>query len=341
MQAKFAAGGDTAKEATQEVLQELFNMDDKIKQNQVGVDLFGTMWEDLGVDGVKALMEINGTADLTKDSMQKIKDIKYDDVESDWEELGRTIQTDIINPIGKSLFPEVKSLCDFTSKHTDKIIPVLKTVGSLTAGIWIGKKTSAVITATSQLVNSYKVLKTATEGAALAQEGLNLAQKANAIGAVVSIVTTLIGTIYAWSEASQDNSQKLDEWQEKIDTAKEKNKELTDSYQNFIDKRNESVNKATSENQYYDNLWEELKKIVDENGKVNEGYEDRAKFITTKLGDLTGTEITLNDNVIENYKELRDTIQEVIDKKKANNILSAYDQITMKLLQTKAKHKIM
>jgi phage-related minor tail protein len=325
LQAKFAAGGDTAKEATQEVLQELFNMDDKIKQNQVGVDLFGTMWEDLGADGVKALMEINGTADLTKDSMQKIKDIKYDDVESDWEELGRTIQTDIINPIGKSLFPEVKSLCDFTSKHTDKIIPVLKTVGSLTAGIWIGKKTSAVITATSQLVNSYKVLKTATEGAALAQEGLNLAQKANAIGAVVSIATTLIGTIYAWSEASRDNSQELDEWQEKIDVAKEKNKELTDSYQNFIDKRNESVNKATSENQYYDNLWEELKKIVDENGKVNEGYEDRAKFITTKLRDLTGTEITLNDNVIENYKELRDTIQEVIDKKKANNILSAYE----------------
>lgn len=187
------------------------------------------------------------------------------------------------------------------------------------------QETSAVITATSQLVNSYKVLKTATEGAALAQEGLNLAQKANAIGAVVSIVTTLIGTIYAWSEASQDNSQKLDEWQEKIDTAKEKNKELTDSYQNFIDKRNESVNKATSENQYYDNLWEELKKIVDENGKVNEGYEDRAKFITTKLEDLTGTEITLNGNVIENYKELRDTIQEVIDKKKANNILSAYE----------------
>lgn len=325
LQAKFAAGGDTAKEATQEVLQELFNMDDKVKQNQVGVDLFGTMWEDLGADGVKALMEINGTADLTKDSMQKIKDIKYDDVKSDWEGLGRTIQTDIINPIGKSLFPEVKSLCDFTSKHTDKIIPVLKTVGSLTAGIWIGKKTSAVITATSQLVNSYKVLKTATEGAALAQEGLNLAQKANAIGAVVTIATTLIGTIYAWSEASRDNSQELDEWQEKIDVAKEKNKELTDSYQTFIDKRNEKVSTATSENQYYDNLWEELQKIVDENGKVNSGYEDRAKFITTKLSDLTGTEIKLNDGVIDNYKNLRDTIQEVIDKKKANNILSAYE----------------
>lgn len=322
---KWKDGKATAADVFYSVIKDLKNA----KTDQEALTTASNVWSSLGEDNaLKVITSLGDVNDSYKDvegSMQKIKDIKYDDVESDWESLGRTIKTDVINPVGKSLFPEVKKLCDFTSKNTDKIIPILKTVGSLTAGIWIGKKTSAVITATSQLVNSYKVLKTATEGAALAQEGLNLAQKANAIGAVVSIATALIGTIYAWSEASQDNSQKLDEWQEKIDTAKEKNKELTDSYQNFIDKRNESVNKATSENQYYDNLWEELKKIVDENGKVNEGYEDRAKFITTKLGNLTGTEITLNDNVIENYKELRDTIQEVIDKKKANNILSAYE----------------
>lgn len=322
---KWKDGKATAADVFYSVIKDLKNA----KTDQEALTTASNVWSSLGEDNaLKVITSLGDVNDSYKDvegSMQKIKDTKYDDVESDWESLGRTIKTDVINPVGKSLFPEVKKLCDFTSKNTDKIIPILKTVGSLTAGIWIGKKTSAVITATSQLVNSYKVLKTATEGAALAQEGLNLAQKANAIGAVVSIATTLIGTIYAWSGASQDNSQKLDEWQEKIDTAKEKNKELTDSYQNFIDKRNESVNKATSENKYYDNLWEELKKIVDENGKVNSGYEDRAKFITTKLSDLTGTEIKLNDGVIDNYRNLRDTIQEVIDKKKANNILSAYE----------------
>lgn len=322
---KWKDGKATAADVFYSVIKDLKNA----KTDQEALTTASNVWSSLGEDNaLKVITSLGDVNDSYKDvegSMQKIKDIKYDDVESDWESLGRTIKTDVINPIGKSLFPEVKKLCDFTSKHTDKIIPVLETVGSLTAGIWAGKKVSALYTATSQLVNSYKVLKTATEGAALAQEGLNLAQKANAIGAVVSIVTTLIGTIYAWSGASQDNSQKLDEWQEKIDTAKEKNKELTDSYQNFIDKRNESVNKATSENKYYDNLWEELKKIVDENGKVNSGYEDRAKFITTKLSDLTGTEIKLNDGVIDNYRNLRDTIQEVIDKKKANNILSAYE----------------
>ena len=59
MQARFAKGGDSAKSATSEVLKALFEMDDKVKQNQAGVDLFGTMWEDLGIDGVKALMKVN------------------------------------------------------------------------------------------------------------------------------------------------------------------------------------------------------------------------------------------------------------------------------------------
>jgi hypothetical protein len=59
LQARFAKGGDSAKSATSEVLKALFEMDDKVKQNQAGVDLFGTMWEDLGIDGVKALMKVN------------------------------------------------------------------------------------------------------------------------------------------------------------------------------------------------------------------------------------------------------------------------------------------
>ena len=46
--AKFAAGGDTAKEAFQEVVKGLSEMEDPLAQNTAGVNLFGTMWEDLG-----------------------------------------------------------------------------------------------------------------------------------------------------------------------------------------------------------------------------------------------------------------------------------------------------
>lgn len=73
MREKFSKGGDSAKSATSEVLKALFRLDDKVKQNQAGVDLFGTMWEDLGIDGVKALMKVNGSADKTKNTMKRLK----------------------------------------------------------------------------------------------------------------------------------------------------------------------------------------------------------------------------------------------------------------------------
>ena len=60
MAKKFAAGGDTASQAFHETLVALKNMDDPISQNIAGVDLFGTMWEDLGKDTVLSLADIEG-----------------------------------------------------------------------------------------------------------------------------------------------------------------------------------------------------------------------------------------------------------------------------------------
>ena len=48
MAAKFAAGGDTAKEAFNQTIDALAALEDPLAQNTAGVDLFGTMWEDLG-----------------------------------------------------------------------------------------------------------------------------------------------------------------------------------------------------------------------------------------------------------------------------------------------------
>lgn len=326
LQARFAKGGDSAKSATSEVLKALFEMDDKVKQNQAGVDLFGTMWEDLGIDGVKALMKVNGSADKTENTMKKIKDIKYDDVEADWASLGRTVQTDVINPIGKSLFPEVKKLCKFASKHTDDIIPTLKIVGSLVGGIWVGKKTTAVVSGVKSLIGAYKSLRVATETAKIAQEGLNLAQKSNAIGIIVGLAFTLVGSLWSIAsanDAAKESQDKLNEAQEK---AKEEIKELKDANDEYVQSKKDAASEVENEFDYYDNLWKELQGIVDQNGKVKKGYEDRAKFITNELSRVTGDEITWNGNVIQSYKDLKDSMDKALESKKALAMLSALEE---------------
>lgn len=325
LQARFAKGGDSAKFATSEVLKALFEMDDKVKQNQAGVDLFGTMWEDLGIDGVKALMKVNGSADKTKNTMKKIKDIKYDDVEADWASLGRTVQTDVINPIGKSLFPEVKKLCNFASKHTKDIIPTLKIVGSLVGGIWVGKKTTAVVSGVQSLIGAYKSLRTATETAKIAQEGLNLAQKSNAIGIIVGLAATLVGSLWSIASANDEAKESQDKLNEAHEQAQEEIKELKDANDEYVQSKKDAASEVESEFQYYDNLWGELQGIVDQNGKVKKGYEDRAKFITNELSRVTGDEITWNGNVIQSYKDLKGSIDDALKSKKALALLSAYE----------------
>lgn len=117
MVAKFSAGGDTAKEAFQETIAALAAMEDPLEQNTSGVDLFGTMWEDLGPEAVTALADIQEGAYGTADAMDQIKDVKYDDLSSQFEELKRNVQTATI-PIGEELIPILMQLAE-------AVLPVL------------------------------------------------------------------------------------------------------------------------------------------------------------------------------------------------------------------------
>ena len=85
--------------------------------------------------------------------------------------------------------------------------------------------------------------------------------------------------------------------------------------------------KDTYENQlveaeYADKLSQQLLGLVDVNGKVKDGNEERVKLILGELNNALGTEYDLNDNlitkngeVITSYKELQNGIRETIDAK--------------------------
>lgn len=64
-------------------------------------------------------------------------------------------------------------------------------------------------------------------------------------------------------------------------------------------------------------LYKELQGLVDENGKVKKGYEDRVNFITGELEEATGIEINQIDGVIQEYDKLQDKIAETIQKQRA------------------------
>lgn len=323
---KWKDGKATASDVFYSVISDLKNT----KNEQKALTTASTVWSALGEDNamkvIKSLGNVNKNYKNVEGSMEKIKDIKYDDVESDWASLGRTVQTDVINPIGKSLFPEVKKLCKFVENHTDDIIPTLKIVGSLVGGIWVGRKTTAVVSGVQSLIGAYKSLRIATESAKISQEGLNLAQKSNAIGIIVGLAATLVGSLWSIASANDEAKESQDKLNEAHEQAQEEIKELKDANDEYVQSKKDAASEVDSEFQYYDDLWGELQGIVDQNGKVKKGYEDRAKFITNELSRVTGDEITWNGNVIQSYKDLKGSIDEALESKKALAMLSALEE---------------
>lgn len=121
---KFAAGGDTAKEAFKEVVKGLSEMEDPLEQNTAGVNLFGTMWEDLGPEAVAALAEISDGAYDTADAMGQIKEVKYDDLGSMLEGLKRSLELLLI-PLGEQMIPILTELIESILPVIQEMLPPL------------------------------------------------------------------------------------------------------------------------------------------------------------------------------------------------------------------------
>lgn len=102
MAAKFAAGGDTAREAFFQVTDALASMEDPLAQNTAGVDLFGTMWEDLGPEVVAQLSSISDEAYATTETLQNMGNVKYDSLSSALEGVKRKIDIALL-PIGEGM----------------------------------------------------------------------------------------------------------------------------------------------------------------------------------------------------------------------------------------------
>ena len=93
MAQKFAAGGASAQEAFTDTIAALASMEDPVQQNIAGVNLFGTMWEDLGPEVVNQLASITDEAYAAGDELAKMSEVKYDNLGDALKGAGRKIET--------------------------------------------------------------------------------------------------------------------------------------------------------------------------------------------------------------------------------------------------------
>lgn len=188
---KFGKGGKDAKQAFQEVISGLAEIEDPIEQNAAGVALFGTMWEDLGPEAVTALSEIENSAYTTSDAMNQLKDVKYDDLGSMFEELKRNVELLLI-PIGEMLIPLLSILIEtILPVITDLLAPLIELFAQLITPIinLISSAITPLIDIFIQLMNI-----AITPLVALIQNIL-VPIFAGALNGMASTVTSVIGNI--------------------------------------------------------------------------------------------------------------------------------------------------
>lgn len=227
------------------------------------------------------------------------------------------IQSSVL-PILKEVSKVVLSVLNIVAKVAPEIITVVAAVKAFT----LAQKAAMVVlkgfTIVKTIVSSFNALNAAIVGATAAQSALNVVMSANPfgliVGSIAALATVMVG-FNAFTGESTDTHSKL------IDKINEENNswnELTRST-----KENEAANMAQID--YTKKLYNELRTLVDENGNVTEANKGRVEFIMGELNEALGTELTLTGNQIQNYKEQCKSIDELMEKKKAQLLLEAQE----------------
>lgn len=322
MQAKFAAGGESAREATSELLGQLQNVEDDVTRNQIGVDLFGTMWEDLGEEAVYSLLNTQTEISNTTDALGQLNDVKYDDVMSQLTALKRQAETEVLQPFAQKLMPKVKEGIEWVSENMDDLVDDTVPIGKAIATAFAVKKVTDFGTTAIKTVNSVssvaKLIPSVLGPVGMAATG------------VTAAVAGIAYATYRDIKYANDYAVDLDSYTQhlidKQDKLNQKTEEQNQIRSEWEDRRNSATDNVDREYTYYQNLSDALENVVDKNGKIKEGYENRAKVITGELSEALGVEIDIVDGQIQEYDNLKSKIEEVMATKKANALLSANEE---------------
>ena len=96
MMATFAAGGDEASLAFQGVLTALMSMDDQVQRDALGVEIFGTQWEDLGTDAMAALADVSNSAYSTGDTIDQMDSARFNNLGDAIEAIKRQMEVALL-----------------------------------------------------------------------------------------------------------------------------------------------------------------------------------------------------------------------------------------------------
>lgn len=318
--AKIAQGGDVARETFKEVMAAIAAMDDPVAQNQAGVNLLGTMWEDLGATAVEALAGITDEAYDCSGALDEIKEMNYDSLGNSLETLGRQIElalepigeelipliTDLVEDIGKDLKAELPQIVEEISGLFKTIVDGVKILWNLRDAVAAGvvafgsfKAACAIGNIINATVTAVKSFTTATKTAETAQAAFNAVGAANPYVMLASLIAGVVGAVVTFISTAETAAERMERMNEEAEQLIQTSEEYQKKSEGLKDvaARYQEI-KSSTENAHEKGV--RLKELQDE---LIEQYGAQAEGIDLVNGEYA-EQLGLIDSLINKNKEL-------------------------------------
>lgn len=339
-----------------EVVAALGAVTNETERDTLAMQIFGKSADELAGlidDGGEALKQYGEEAEklgiiMSEDTVDSANE--FNDAVDRIKNTAKGAFAKIGGEIAKELAPEVDNLRDGLQKLVKGIdwksvvqkgVELIKNV--IKIGTQLGKTVLPLVyTSVKFLADNFKTLGPAImiavgaiKAATIAQAALNGVMLANPIGAVVSAVALLVGGLALLISSTNEAAGSVD----LLTASQRETFETAQEVAAAFDEQKKAADRVAEQELYQidrtKDLYKELQTLVDENGKVVSGYETRADFIVGELNEALGTELKLNGDVVDGYRELSGSIDELIEKKKAKILFDAYEETYTEALKNK------
>lgn len=164
-----------------------------------------------------------------------------------------------------------------------------------------------------------------------------------AIGALTGATISLTASLLGYKIGAQDARIQTTLSNDEVKKLTDKLKESKQAYEDTIDSIKNSAESKLIDVEYSKRLSDELEDLVDSNGRVKKGCEERVDYILGEMNDALGTEIsrngdliTKNGKVVNSYEELKESIEKTVEAKKEE----IRQEAILELNKEKMKRKI-
>ena len=354
-------GEATTKDVFYSIINDLSNMENQQEALTIASNTWSALGEDNAMAIITSLNNVNDTYDNVAGSMESLKEIRYDSLENQYKSLGRTMQTQIIQPMAQKLLPVAQKGLKVIADNLDIIVPVAGAAGAAMATIWVTKKaqglidrlkdtwravtqlvtgttaqaaaTTADTTATMANTAAKGAQATATVTATTAQTGLNAAMSANPIGLVVTAISGLVAGLAAFSAlVGKSDAEKL---AEDMRAAREEAEQTRDEYQELSEEYHNNSDEVMA-------LWrqvQDLSEVENKSAAQKQKLSSLVDELNKKVPDLGLSYDELNDSLSQTAESIDEVVRAFAAQEAYDSAVEDRTQAAKDYNQTAAEQK--